>query len=338
MVKADAYGLGADPVARALHQAGCRTFFVATIAEAIALRGVLSKPETAEIFVFEGHLDDGIDAYVQNEIRPVLNTEAALSRWAKHGRDTGGARAAIMIDTGMARLGLDRNAISRAASMLDGIELAYVMSHLACGDEPSHPLNAEQRARFDDARARLPAAPASLANSAGVFLGADYHYDLVRPGAAIYGLLVVRDRPNPQRPVVRLRAKIVQLRDVDSETAVGYGATRLIAPGRTLATVAMGYADGLSRALSNLGSGRIGETSVPLVGRVSMDLSTFDVTGIAPALVRPGCYIDLIDETHDADHMAAGVDTIGYEILSRLGPRVRRVYHGAGTTGDKTKP
>ena len=202
------------------------------------------------------------------------------------------------------------------------------MSHLACADTPSHPLNARQKAAFDAMLARLPAAPACFANSAGIFLGTEFHYDLVRPGAAIYGLSVVSGRANPMRPVVGLQARILQSRIVDTDTAVGYGADRLIAAGSTLATIAMGYADGLPRALGDCGSGRIGATPVPLVGRVSMDLATLDVTGIAPDLVRPGCVVDLIDGEHDADALAAEAGTIGYEILARIGGRVRRIYRG----------
>ena len=330
VVKADAYGLGAAEIGRALSRAGCRTFFVASPEEGVELRRALGGAG-AEILVFDGDVESGVAHYERHELVPVIGTLEALSAWTRHARGHGGRRAALMLDTGMARLGLGAAEIATIAAepeRLAGIELACVMSHLACADTPSHPLNARQKAAFDEMRARLPAAPASFANSAGIFLGTGFHYDLVRPGAALYGLSVVSGRTNPMQPVVRLQARILQSRIVDTETPVGYGADRLIVAGSTLATIAMGYADGLPRALGDRGSGRIGGTPVPLVGRVSMDLATLDVTGIEPDLVRPGRVVDLIDGDHDADALAAEARTIGYEILARIGGRVRRVYRG----------
>lgn len=337
VVKADAYGLGLRQVGRALARAGCRIFFVADTEEGRRLRETLADVSgDCEIYVLDGHVE-GLEAiYDRSALTPVLGTADAVERWARHGRDSGGRRAALMLDTGMARLGLgvdDVALLAREPARLDGITLTAVMSHLACADEPDNLMNRDQRRVFDMLRAQLPTTPASLANSAGVFLGSDFHYDIVRPGAALYGLAVMRQRANPMAASVRLEAKIVQFRHVDTDTAVGYGATRRIAAGRGLATVAMGYADGLARALSNRGSGRIGDVPVPVVGRVSMDLVTFDVTGIAADRVRPGNTVELIGPLHDADAMAAEAGTIGYEILARIGPRVRRVYRG-GEDGD----
>ena len=330
VVKADAYGLGAAEIGRTLSRAGCGTFFVASPEEGAALRRALGGAG-AEILVFDGDVEGGEARYDRHRLVPVIGTLEALAAWARHARGQGGRRAALMLDTGMTRLGLGAAEVATIAAepgRLAGIELSCVMSHLACADMPSHPLNARQKAAFDAMRARLPAVPASFANSAGIFLGAEYRYDLVRPGAALYGLSVVSGRANPMRPVVRLQARILQSRIVDTETPVGYGADRLIAAGSTLATVAIGYADGLPRALGDRGSGRIGGMPVPLVGRVSMDLATLDVTGIAPDLIRPGCAVDLIGGDHDADALAAEAGTIGYEILARIGGRVRRVYRG----------
>ncbi len=334
VVKADAYGLGAAEIGRALSRAGCGVFFVACPEEGVALRRALDGAE-AEILVFDGHVEGEAARYDRYRLIPVLGTLEALALWARHAREHGGRRAALMLDTGMTRLGFGASETAMLAAEPDrlaGIEPVYVMSHLACADTPTHPLNARQKAAFEAMRARLPAAPASFANSAGIFLGPEFHYDLVRPGAALYGLSVVSGQPNPMRRAVRLQARILQTRIVDTESPVGYGADRLIAAGSTLATIAMGYADGLPRALGDRGSGRIGGMPVPLVGRVSMDLATLDVTGIAPALVRPGRAVDLIDDVHDADALAAEAGTIGYEILARLGGRVRRIYRG-GTAG-----
>ena len=334
VVKADAYGLGLCPVAAALARAGCRIFFVADTAEGRALREALADfPAEVEIYVLDGHVEGAEALYDQSALTPMLGTADAVARWARHGRDGGRRRAALMLDTGMARLGLgidDVALLAREPARLDGIALSAVMSHLACADEPDNPMSRDQRQVFDMLRAQLPASPASLANSAGVFLGSDFHYDIVRPGAALYGLAVMRRRANPMAPAVLLEAKIVQFRHVDTDTAVGYGASRRISAGRGLATVAMGYADGLARALSNRGSGRIGDVPVPVVGRVSMDLVAFDVTGIAAERVRPGNTVEIIGPSHDADALAAEAGTIGYEVLARIGARVRRVYRGGG--------
>ena len=330
VVKADAYGLGASEVGPALSRAGCGIFFVASPNEGTALREALAGAP-AEILVLDGDVEGETERFDRYGLTPVLGTLEGVAIWSRHARDRGGRHAALMLDTGMTRLGLGPDETALLAGerhRLEGIELSFAMSHLACADTPDHPLNARQKAAFDAMRAALPAMPASFANSAGIFLGPDFHYDLVRPGAAIYGLSVVRDLPNPMRRAVGLQARILQSRFVDSETPVGYGADRLIAAGSTLVTIAIGYADGLPRALGDRGSGRIAGKTVPLVGRVSMDLATLDVTGIAPEFVRPGSVVALVDNDHDADALAAEAGTIGYEIISRIGGRVRRIYRG----------
>jgi alanine racemase len=200
------------------------------------------------------------------------------------------------------------------------------MSHLACADEPQHPLNAVQRDTFRAALAALPQAPASLANSSGIFLGPAFHFDLTRPGAALYGVAPQPRAANPMRAVVTLRGRIVQVRSVRAGTSVGYGATyRTERPAR-IATVAVGYADGYLRALSQRGSGHLGGVRIPLVGRVSMDLITFDVTHLPDGAVHPGQMVELIGEQNTVDQVAADAGTIGYEILTALGRRYRRIY------------
>jgi alanine racemase len=207
-----------------------------------------------------------------------------------------------------------------------------VISHLACADEPNHLLNEIQLARFAAARKRLPHMAASLAASSGIFLGGEFHFDFVRPGAALYGVNPQPGRPNPMRQIVRLKGRILQIRDVDRGDPVGYGATHAMdAPGR-LATVAVGYADGWLRSLSGRGSGRLGGKRVSLLGRVSMDLAIFDVSGIDPVLAQPGGFIELLDENYGVDNAAADAGTIGYEILTALGRRYWRVYCGATGT------
>ena len=205
-----------------------------------------------------------------------------------------------------------------------------MISHLACAEEPEHPLNRRQQDRFAAVAARFPGVPASLAASSGIFLGRRYHFDLVRPGAALYGVNPLPGRPNPLRPVVRLAARIIQIREIDSGESVGYGAAHVMqAPGR-VATVALGYADGWLRALSRRGCGFVGGKRVPLLGRVSMDLCAFDVSAVPPALTRPGMTIELLGPGYGVDDVAADAGTIGYEILTALGARYHRVYRDCG--------
>jgi alanine racemase len=328
VVKADAYGLGAAAVAPALAAEGCRQFFVAHLDEALALRPLL--PE-AQIFVLNG-LPAGAEAdCARHRVTPVLNSLAQLGAWAAHGRRLGRALpAAVQVDSGMSRLGLSEaevDALAESPRRLEGIGLRLVMSHLACAERQDHPMNREQLCRFEAARARLPEAPASLANSSGIFLGPDFHFGLARPGAAIYGLSPVAGEANPMRPVVRLHGRIVQVREIAAGAAVGYGASWRAAGPRRIATVAVGYADGYLRSLGNSATAFAGDTPVPLVGIVSMDTATFDVTD-APAAVEGGC-LELIGPRNPVDALAAQAGTIGYEILTSLGHRYARAYAGA---------
>ncbi|MFQ5774529.1 MAG: alanine racemase [Kiloniellaceae bacterium] len=333
VVKANAYGLGLARVAPALARAGATTYFVALLDEAIALREVFAEacPE-AEIFVLNGAAAGPPEDFLAHDVRPVLNSLGELDAWRHAAAAAGRALpAALHVDTGMSRLGLAREELETLAGdhgRLAGIELRTVISHLACAEEPDHPLNARQLAAFHAARARLPAAPASFANSSGIFLGSAYHFDLARPGAALYGVNPTPGRPNPMRQVVRLQGRILQVREIDAPQTVGYGATHRV-PGRTrVATVAVGYADGYLRSLSNRGSAWIGDQRVSVIGRVSMDLITLDVTAASREAVHPGGLVDLIGPRQGVDDLAAAAGTIGYEILTALGARYHRVYRG----------
>ena len=334
VVKADAYGLGMARVAPALARAGARIFFVAQLEEATALRAMFPAEVEVEveIFVLNGLGAGPAAAFQAGRVHPVLNSLGEIDAWAAAARAAGRALpAAVHIDTGMNRLGLPEDELEALAadrSRLAGIDLRYVMSHLACADQPEHPLNAEQLRRFRAARARLPDAPASLANSSGIFLGADYHLDLARPGVALYGVNPTPGQPNPMRQVVRLQGKILQLREIDAPRTVGYGATHRAAGPTRIATVAVGYADGYLRSLSNRGSVWLGDRRVPVVGRVSMDLITLDVTGIPAEAAKPGALVDLIGPDLATDAVAEAAGTIGYEILTSLGRRYHRVYRG----------
>lgn len=330
VVKADAYGLGAPLVAPALAAAGCRRFFVATIDEGITLRRVL--PESAEIAVFNGLLPGCADDFIEFGLVPVLNHPGQIADWRSAASRHGKGAAILHVDTGMGRLGLTLREFDRLAEELcrpDPIQWRALISHLACSDDPQHPLNGIQLDRFAAARRRLAHLPASLVASSGIFLGPEFQFDFARPGAALYGVNPQPGCPNPMRQIVRLKGRILQIREVDRDQTVGYGALHVMAaPGR-LATVAIGYADGWLRSVSQRGSGRVGGKRVPLLGRVSMDLIVFDVSDVDPALVRPGGFIELLHEDYGVDAAAADANTIGYEILTALGRRYHRVYRGA---------
>jgi alanine racemase len=328
VVKADAYGLGAARVAPALAGEGCRQFFVAHLDEALALRPLLA--ESCEIFVLNG-LPPGAEAEAGAAgVVPVLNSLAQLDAWAALARrQERTLPAVIQVDSGMSRLGLSPAELARlgeAPQRLAGLDLRLVMSHLACADEPAHPANAAQRASFEASRRLLPAAPASLANSSGIFLGPDYHFDLARPGVALYGGNPLPGAANPMRPVVRLEAKVIQVRELPAGAAVGYGYSYRAAAPMRVATISVGYADGWLRSLSNAGQAYFGEVALPLVGRVSMDSVTLDVSALPDAALPPGAVVELLGERQSVDAAAAAAGTIGYEILTSLGHRYHRRY------------
>ena len=329
VVKADAYGLGAPQVSAVLAAAGCRLFFVATLDEGIALRTTL--PASCQIAVLNGPLPGSAEEFVFHQLVPVLNEPGQIADWAEVARRHGGLAAMLHVDTGMARLGLTTREFATLADELtqkNATRWCALISHLACADQPTHPLNDLQRARFASMCRRSGELPASLAASSGIFLGRGFHFDFVRPGAALYGINPQPGTPNRMRQVVRLRGRILQVREVERAESVGYGAAHVMEhPGR-LATVAVGYADGWRHSLSHRGSGRLGGQWLPLLGRVSMDLVVFDVSAADPALARPGSFIELLDDDYGVDAAAADAGTIGYEILTALGRRCHRVYRG----------
>ncbi len=324
VVKADAYGLGACAVAPALHAAGCRHFFTAHPSEALAIRAGLPG---AMLAVLNGLWPGWEAEFAARDLTPVLGTLDEIARWAAHAREAGRRLPAILhVDTGMNRLGLDGRELAALAadhSRLDGLHLRYVMTHLVSAECPDDPVNALQRQRFDAACARLPPAPRSLANSSGLFLGPGFASDLARPGAALYGVNPTPGRPNPQRAAVRLRARVLQIREVPAGDGVGYNAQWRARRTSRIATVSVGYADGFLRSLTNRATAYFDGRAVPLVGRVSMDLSTFDVTD-EPAL-QPGGWLDLIGPG-GVDALAEQAGTNGYEVLTSLGPRYPRQY------------
>jgi alanine racemase len=337
VIKADAYGLGLAPIARALTNEGCKTFFVATIDEGRTARAV--QPG-ATVYVLDGLLPGAEAHYAGFDLRPVLSSLPEVRDWAAYCRARGRKlAAAIHIDTGMNRLGMPEpevKALAASPELLSAFETALVMSHLACADHPDDPMNERQRERFESLRALLPPAPASLANSGGTFFGAPYHFDLVRPGIALYGGRAHEGRPNPMQPVVRFAARILQVREAPPGATIGYGATYVVQRPTRIATLACGYADGFLRALSVATGeagpvGYIGDYPVPIVGRVSMDFITVDVTDVPPEQARRGTWVEVMGHRVTVDDLTDKAGTIGYELLSRLGQRVYRVYEGQGS-------
>ena len=330
VLKADAYGLGAARVAPALAQAGCKQFFVAHLDEAIALRAAV--PADAAIHVLHGPIPGSEAEFVAHGVVPVLNSLQQIEGWAALAARLGRRLPAfVQVDTCMARLGLSAAELAVAAadpSRLAGVDLTCVMSHLACAEAQGHEANAAQLARFVAARRRLPPAPASLANSAGIFLGPDYHFDLARPGAALYGIAPMDGVSNPMRRVVRLQGKVMQVRELEPGNPVGYGHSWRCATRARIATVSVGYADGYLRALSSRGSAWLDDVELPIVGKVSMDTITLDVSSLPDGALPPGTLVDLIGDRQDVDAVAARGGTIGYEVLTNLVSRYARHYIG----------
>ena len=328
VVKADAYGLGLDGVVPALLGAGCDSFFVARLEEGVALRALLVSKRgapKARIFVLDGATAATVPALIAHDLVPVLSSLAQIDAW-RQGR---GGAAALHVDTGMNRLGLPPDETAQAARRLEGVPLALVMSHLACGDDPASPMNAVQLARFKDALARLPSAPASLAASGGVFLGRDYHFDLARPGIGLYGGHPQPGHgPNPMQCAAQLTARVLQLRDVAAGDSVGYGASFHAPTPLRIATIALGYADGVLRSAGGRAEMVLGGRRARLVGRVSMDLITVDVTGLEVAV---GDDAELFGPSLPVDEAAAQWGTISYELLTGLSRRVPRVYEGGAS-------
>jgi alanine racemase len=334
VVKADAYGCGVAPVAGALAAAGCKTFFVATVDEARAARAAL--PPSATLYVLDGFFQNCGEAYAQIDARPVIGDLNELAEWDVFCRRSGWrGGAAVHIDTGMNRLGLT---ITEAQGIVPRINagdhgITLVMSHLACAESLNHPLNARQLANFREIASLFSGVPASLSNSSGVFLGAPFQFDLVRPGAALYGINPTPEADNPMQPVVELKARIIHVRNVEKGESVGYGGTWTARRPTRLAIVSAGYADGYFRAGSSNDGTRGAEVVVagrrcPIAGRVSMDLLAVDVTDLEKNAARRGHMVTLIGEGVTVDELAHHFGTIGYEVLTSLGRRYARVYKG----------
>jgi alanine racemase len=331
VVKADAYGLGLTPVARAFYQAGARFYFVATPDEGIAVRAAL--PEDTHVFVLNGLYPGAAPLYVGERLMPCISSIPMLEEWlaACLARNES-LPAALHFDTGINRLGFRLNEAPVVKRMIDQIGYApqMIMSHLACADQPQHEKNRTQLALFSSVLAQFPHVPASLSNSAALMSGREYHFQMVRPGIALYGGRAVQGRRNPMAPVVRLEAPILQVKDVRTGESVGYGALQTMARDSRIAVVGIGYADGFFRHQSGANSRAGGRVVVrnqyaPVVGRVSMDMIQIDVTDL-PQAPAPGEMVEVLGPNISVDDQADVGNTIGYEILTSLKGRYVRSY------------
>lgn len=324
VVKCDAYGLGAEPVARTLiAETGCRTFFVAYSEEGAALRAAIGPGPG--IFVFNGPFAETIAAYRDHGLTPVLNSIEQARLWAEAAPQS---PAALHIDTGMNRLGLP-SADAAAARAIGGLNVSVVMSHLACASDPTNALNERQRSDFEEAASIFPAARRSLSSSGGALFGARYGYDMVRLGVGLYGVNPHDPPADGIRPVATLTAPVIQVRDIAGGESVGYGATFTAKRRTRLATVSLGYGDGFPRAGSNRALAHLAGAVCPLAGRVSMDLIVIDVTD-APRLPAIGDRAEFFGRSVSIDEQAARCGTLGYELLTSVGGLTRRGEGGVG--------
>lgn len=331
-VKADGYGLGAAKITETLYQEGCRSFYVAHYKEALPLRAAF---QDIHIAVLGGLPPDTYDDAAAHNITPVINEGSALEKARATANKLGRALPVILhVDTGMNRLGFEAKDFEKLANdpnALKDLDVKYIMSHLASSDEPESPQNATQLAQFKKVAAFFPHIKKSFANSCGIFLGREYHFDEVRPGRALSGMNLPESFGVKMEMAVRLRAPILQIREVTESRSVGYNATETVKAGTRLATLAAGYADGLLRALSNTNKDKshsfyIGNIPCPLVGRVSMDLIVVDVSNVPPPLATLGTMVDIAGPHQNIDDLAARAGTSGYEFLTLISPRVERRY------------
>ena len=313
VVKAHGYGLGVKLIAERLLASGCNNFFVATLEEAVELRQAINQ---ANIFVFHGLMENEQKMFENHNLIPVLNNPHQLRLWPKN------LKAAIHIDTGMTRLGFSAEELSK----ISGFNIALVMSHLTSAEDVKNISNQTQLTKLQTLSANFPNSLKSLANSSGIFLGKPYHFDLCRPGIALYGGNPTPALKNPMQQVVKLLAPILQINIINSERGIGYNSTYIVKKGDITATIPLGYADGIMRTLSNHGYCYVYNTKLPIIGRVSMDLITIKINDLPPEQRRVGQMVEILGESYNICDMAKDAGTIEYEIITRLGNRFERIY------------
>lgn len=328
VVKANSYGLGADMIAPILQSKGCKSFFVSSIEEGVAVRKALGRE--ANIFVLNGIFYNDIKEFLHYNLIPILNNLKQVEIWRECASHNNKLACAIHIETGMNRFGMSGKEIQSILTnpeLLYGLEVTCIVSHLSASEITDNPYNHEQLKIFKHYLNAFPKAKASLASSSGIFLGSQYHFDLTRPGAALYGINpLVYGTENPMQNPVRLVAPIIQLQELSAENYIGYNMTFKTKRNSVIATLPLGYADGYPRALSSKGEVHIGKYRAPVVGRISMDLVTIDVTDLPPGEIFLGQEVEIIGNYCTPDKIANIIGTIGYEILTMLGNRYKKVY------------
>jgi alanine racemase len=335
VVKADAYGTGITMASKALYAAGARFFFTATPDEGMAVRAAV--PE-AHIFVLNGLYPGAANLYIRQNLMPVLSSMAMLEEWLTKCVERNEAYpAAFHFDTGMSRLGFRLNEASVVRERIQSLGFApqMIMSHLACADQPNHEKNRTQLALFGSIMAQFPGIPASLSNSAGLMTGRDYHFQMVRPGIALYGGRAVNGRKNPMAAVVTLHVPILQVKEGRTGENVGYGATQSLTRDSRLAIISHGYADGFFRSLSSSNTRPGGKVAIrgklcPVLGRISMDQFTVDITDLGHDIPNPGEGAQILGDMISVDDQAEAAGTVGYEVLTSLKGRYNRNYVGDG--------
>ncbi|UXN57576.1 alanine racemase [Phyllobacterium zundukense] len=328
VVKADAYGLGAEQVAKTLYAHGCRHFFVAHFVEALGLRPLLSRD--AQVFVLNGLLPGNEIACAEGGIIPVINSLEQLQQWRNAAQRLHRRLPAVLqFDTGMSRLGVppeERTALAATLKTCGMVDILFIMSHLASADDAESEQNGDQLAEMNRIANEFPGFDICFANSGGIFLGQSYHGVLTRPGIALYGGAPTACGPNPMEPVVRLDVAVVQTRTVPSGARVGYSGTHVTQGETRLAAIAAGYADGLLRSLSSKGAVYCDGVRLPVVGRVSMDSITIDITALPKGRLTLGSLVEVIGPHQSIEDIARDAGTISYEILTSLGHRYQRRY------------
>ncbi|WP_336294585.1 alanine racemase [Bartonella sp. CB169] len=328
VVKANAYGLGADKIAPALYQAGCRTFFIAKIEEALQLKALL--PSNVTLALLNGFPRTAEELVAQSGIVPVLNSWDTIESWQTLCQEKGKRFPAILkIDTDMNRLGLDQKELQRLIkqpTLFEKAEIKYIISHLANGNNATHSSNYAQLATFKAALAQLPVCKASLANSGGIFLGSDFYFDLVRPGIALYGIDPLGKHPTPLKPVLKLESQVIKSRYIDAGAAVGYEGSFITRRPSTLVIISIGYADGWLRALSNKGAVYFKGHKLPIVGYISMNSIIVDATDLEYEKPQRDDWVELIGTHQTLEKVSADANTIPHEILTSLGSHYKRIY------------
>ena len=330
VVKADAYRHGMRAVALTLWEAGCRFFFVASLDEAITLRGILPD---ADIGIFDSIEPQSLEAVKHYRLLPSINSKDELQALVAYQK---AMPAMLQIDTGMNRLGADAEEVLAiiASPEFQQVDWRLFFSHLASADEPNNSQNQKQKECFDSVLSKIHAqnnfasVPASLVNSAGIMLGKEYHYGLTRPGIGLYGVPTSPKLAPLLKPVMSLHARVLQIRSAKKGETIGYNATATLKKNARLATIAIGYADGLPHSLSNKGIVHKDSLSAPIIGKISMDTTIIDITDWNEAHLKPGDLVDIINDQYTATNIASDAKTISYDMLTRLGLRASLQYAG----------